>query len=137
MSLLVGTFMAYFIIKQYEALPAITVSGKALKIYYVQRGVYSDLENMKNNMKDFTNYIYDVEDGKYFTYIGITISKENALKIQAYYKKSGYDTYIKEKVTDNNNLTSMLKQYDSLLEKTSDDEAIKVICNQVLANSRR
>lgn len=132
-SLILGISMAYFIIKQYETMPTLAVSSDAESLFYIQRGVYSDMDNMKNNMKDFTNYIYNVEDNQYYAYIGITTSKENALKIQNYYKSLGYDTFLKEKITDNKDFINILKQYDELLAKTDDNESIKVICNQVLA----
>lgn len=132
-SLILGISMAYFIIKQYETMPTLAVSSDAESLFYIQRGVYSDMDNMKNNMKDFTNYIYNVEDNQYYAYIGITTSKENALKIQNYYKSLGYDTFLKEKITDNKDFINILKQYDELLAKTDDNESIKVICNQVIA----
>ena len=132
-SLILGTFMAYFIIRQYENMPALAVSSEAETLYYIQRGVYTDMNGMTDSMKDFTHYIYNVEDNQYYAYIGITTSKENALKIQNYYKSLGYDTFLKEKITDNDDFISILKQYDELLSKTDDNESIKVICNQVLA----
>ena len=91
-SLLIGISMAYFIIKQYEGMPILAVSSNAETLYYVERGIYSDLENMENNMKDFTDYIYNTENNQYHTYIGITTNKENALKIQNYYKNLEYKT---------------------------------------------
>lgn len=132
-SLLIGISMAYFIIKQYEGMPILAVSSNAETLYYVERGIYSDLENMENNMKDFTDYIYNTENNQYHTYIGITTNKENALKIQNYYKNLGYDTNLVEKITDNKEFINILKQYDELLNKTDDSESIKTICNQVLA----
>ena len=132
-SLLIGISMAYFIIKQYEGMPILAVSSNAETLYYVERGIYSDLENMENNMKDFTDYIYNTENNQYHTYIGITTNKENALKIQNYYKKLGYDTNLVEKITDNKEFINILRQYDELLSKTDDSESIKTICNQVLA----
>ena len=132
-SLSLGVFMAYFIIHQYESLDGITVSNMASKIYYIQSGVYSDKANMENNMKDFTNYIYNVEDNMYYTYVGVSAFKDNAEKIQKYYKDIGYDTLIEEKIVDNHDFMEILSQYDEILSKTSDNESIKVICNQVLA----
>ncbi len=132
-SLILGVSMAYFIIKQYETMPTLAVSSEAQTLYYIRRGVYSDMQNMENNMKEFTNYIYNVENNEYHTYIGITTSKENSLKIQNYYKEIGYDTSIVEKITDNSDFINILGQYDELLTKTDDKESIKVICNQVLA----
>lgn len=132
-SLILGVLMAYFIIKQYETLPALAVSSEAESLYYIQRGIYSDMDSMKENMKDFNHYIYNVEDNQYYTYIGITANKDNALKIQNYYKSIGYDTFLKEKITDDEEFINILSQYDGLLSKTDDSESIKVICNQVLA----
>lgn len=125
--------MAYFIINQYDSLENITVSKMASKLYFIQRGTYSDKENMENNMKEFTNYIYNVENNMYCTYIGISKSYTNALKIQEFYKKTGYEVEIKEKVVDNNEFVKILDEYDNLLSETEDEKAIEVICNQVLS----
>ena len=132
-SLILGIGMAYFIIKQYEEMPALAVSSEAETLYYIQKGVYSDLDNMKNNMKEFSHYIYNVEDNQYYAYIGVTTNKDNALKIQNYYKSIGYETFLKDKITDNEDFINVLRQYDELLAKTNDNESIKTICNQVLA----
>ena len=132
-SLILGISMAYFIIRQYETMPALAVSSEAESLYYIQRGVYQDMDTMSDNMKDFTNYIYNVEDNQYHSYIGITTSKDNASKIQNYYKEAGYETKIEERITDNKDFINILKQYDELLAKTDDSESVKVICNQVLA----
>lgn len=132
-SLILGIGMAYFIIRQYETMPALAISSEAETLYYIQRGVYQDMNTMNENMKDFRNYIYNVEDNQYHSYIGITTSKDNALKIQNYYKGIGCETEIEERITDNKDFINILKQYDELLAKTDDSESVKVICNQVLA----
>lgn len=132
-SLALGIFMAYFIIRQYEDMPILAVSSEAETLYYIQSGVYLDEKSMTDGMKNFQHYIYNVEDNQYYAYIGITTSKENALKIQNYYKNNGVETVLKEKITDNKDFIEVLKQYDKLLSKTDDSESIKVICNQVLA----
>lgn len=133
LSLIIGILMAYFIINQYESYDGITVSKFASKIYFIQSGVYSKKENMLEAMGKFSNYIYSIEDNLFYSYIGITSSKENALKIQEYYKKIGYSTIIKEKIVDNSEFSDVLSQYDEILSKTSDDESIKVICSQVIS----
>ena len=84
-------------------------------------------------MGKFSNYIYSIEDNLFYSYIGVSGDKGNALKIQDYYKKKGYDTFIKEKIVDNSEFNEILSQYDEVLSKTSDDESIKVICSQVLS----
>jgi len=132
-SLILGILMSYFLISSYDKADSITVSKHAETIYYIQRGVYSNKENMESNMQDFSHYIYNVEDNMYYTYIGIAKSKKNAEKIKEHYKNRGYDTYIKEKITDNKNFLTVLGQYDELLVKTKEEETIEVICNQILS----
>lgn len=132
-SLLVGIAFAYFIIHQYESLDGVTVSALASEIYYVQRGVYSDRENMENNMREFTNYIYNVEDNMYHTYIGVSKYRENAEKIQNIYKAEEIETIIKNKIIDSKDFMEILSRYDDILKKTDDAESIKVITRQTLA----
>lgn len=132
-SLILGTLMAYLLISSYDNAEGITVSKNAETIYYVQRGVYSTKENMEKNMADFEHYIYNVEDNMYYTYIGMSKNKKNAEKIKEFYKEKGYDTYIKEKITDNESFLTILGQYDELLSQTTEGDTIAVICNQVLA----
>ncbi len=131
-SLVLGIFMAYFIIRQYEDMPALAVSSEAESLYYIQKGVYFDLDSMNEGMKDFSHYIYNTENNSFYVYIGITTSKENALKIVEYYKSLGVETVISEKITDNKEFVNILRQYDELLSKTDDSESIKTICNQIL-----
>lgn len=125
--------MAFFIINQYDSYSGITVSKFASKLYFIQSGVYSNKDNMFEAMGKFSNYIYSIEDNLFYSYIGVSGDKGNALKIQDYYKKKGYDTFIKEKIVDNSEFNEILSQYDEVLSKTSDDESIKVICSQVLS----
>lgn len=132
-SLSIGFILAYLLINSYESKDSITVSKNAENIYYIQKGVYSDKTTMETSMKDFENYIYNVEDNMYYTYIGITSNKQNSEKIKNYYKEKGYDTIIKEKLTDNENFTQILKQYDEILSKTEDSKAISAIINQILS----
>lgn len=132
-SLIIGVLMAFFIINQYDSYSGITVSKFASKLYFIQSGVYSNKDNMFEAMGKFSNYIYSIEDNLFYSYIGVSGDKGNALKIQDYYKKKGYDTFIKEKIVDNSEFNEILSQYDEVLSKTSDDESIKVICSQVLS----
>lgn len=132
-SLIIGVSMAYFIISQYESYDGVTVSKFASRLYFIQSGVYSDKNNMLEAMSKFSSYIYSIEDNMFYSYIGVSSSKENAMKIQDYYKKIGYDTLIKEKIVDNSEFIEILSQYDEILSKTTDDDSIKVICSQVLS----
>ena len=93
---------------------------------------YDGVDSMNEGMKDFSHYIYNTENNSFYVYIGITTSKENALKIVEYYKSLGVETVISEKITDNKEFVNILRQYDELLSKTDDSESIKTICNQIL-----
>lgn len=133
-ALLVGFLLAKFMIEQYDRKENLkTVFNDSQTLYFIQQGVYSSEENMKKNMSDFAYYIYNVSDEKYYTYIGITKSKENSDKLKDFYKKLGYITYVKEISINNKNFLEVLEQYDKLLESTADNNTIKAICSQVLS----
>lgn len=133
LSLCIGIMLAYLIIGSYNDTDGISVSKGAEEVYYLQYGVYSSKDNMQENMKAFEHYIYSVEDNLYHTYIGISKNKKNIEKIQNFYKKKEYNTYIGTKITDNEEFLVVLGQYDELLGQTNDENAIKVITNQILA----
>ena len=133
LSFIIGSIMAIALISSYDGTEAITVFKNARKVYYVQRGVYSTKDSMEANMASFSHYIYNVEDNKYYAYIGITGNKENSKKLKNYYEKQGYNTYVKEKITDNESFLAILNQYDEILKNTKDDGTISTICNQVLS----
>ena len=128
-SFTIGTLIAFFLISNYENAESITISKNAKNIYYIQKGVYSSKDSMKKNMSAFSYYIYNVENNKYYTYIGITANKENADKIKNYWNKKGYDIYVKEKTIDNKSFVTILNQYDEILSKTNDEGTIITINN--------
>ena len=130
-SLILGIVMAIFLINSYDKNKTMTLSINTKKIFYIERGAYSSKKNMEENMIDFENYIYSVEDGKYHSYIGVAKSKNNAIKIQKTYKN--YKTNIKEKVTSNKKFITILGQYDKILSKTNNENMVKTVCNQILS----
>lgn len=100
---------------------------------FLEQGVYSSEDIMKNSMSSFNYYIYNLEEDGYHTYVGITKSHENALKVKEFYGKKGYDIYIKENNIKNERFLSVLGQYDILLSDLSDD-SIDGVCNQILSS---
>lgn len=133
LSLTIGFIMAYCLISGYDNIEPITVSKDAEAVYYIQKGAYSSKENMLEDMSEFENYIYNVEDNMYYAYVGITKSKKNSEKLKEFYKQKGYDTYIKKKITDNSEFLVILGQYDEIISKTDDENTIRTVCNQVLS----
>ena len=133
-ALLVGFLLAKFMIEQYDKKENLkTVFNSYETLYFIQQGVYSTEESMKKNMADFAYYIYNIENDKYYTYIGITKTKQNSDKLKGFYEKLGYITYIKEIDVDNVGFIEILNQYEQLLETTEDENTIKAICSQVLS----
>lgn len=133
-ALLVGFFLAKFMIDQYDKKESLkTVFNNTETLYFIQQGVYSTKENMEKNMTDFAYYIYNIENDKYYTFIGITRLNENSDKLKGFYEKLGYITYIKEINVDNEAFIEILEQYDKLLQTTEDDNTIKAICSQILS----
>lgn len=133
LSLCIGCLLSYIVISGYKDMDTFTLSKGAKEVYYLRSGVYSSKESMTDSMKEFSHYIYNVEDNKYHAYIAISGNKKNIQKIKDFYEKMSYNTYIETKITDNKEFLTVLNQYDEILLKTDDTNAIKTIVNQVIA----
>ncbi len=133
LSLCIGSLFAYFLINSYGNIQNISVSKGASEVYYLRYGIYPSKEEMISSMQNFQHYIYNVEDNQYKTYIGISKNKKNIEKLKGFFEKKQYNTYIETKITDNEEFLTVLGQYDEVLSQTDDENAINVICNQVLA----
>ncbi len=132
-SLFIGFLMARFMFSQYESKTPITsVFQVNKKAYFMQQGVYSSLDAMQENMKNFPEFIYHFENDKYYTYIGITGIKSNADKLKEFYKTKGYDIYIKEINIANKSFLAVLEQYDNLIMNATDNSIIEAVQTQIL-----
>ena len=93
-SICLGFFMGFFLCNQYDQKIDIkTVFSESKKLYFLQSGVYSSLESMQQNVTGLKNYIYTEQDSKYYVYIGITTTEENANKLKGIYEQNGYSIY--------------------------------------------
>lgn len=93
-------------------------------IYMLQYGSYKDKEDAIGNKLD--NYILEIEDGFYKIYVGATNSKENALKIKEFYKETGNDIYVKEKLINNLEFLDLLYSYDALMNNKDKNEILSI-----------
>lgn len=127
--------MGYIMFNEYnkEEVKPVSISSKIEKIYFIQVGVYSNLEKMKQSLTNLEYYIYNKENNLYYVYVGITKTTENVDKLKEYFNELGYDIYVKELDVNNKKFNEVLNQYDALLKETTDDKAISTICNQVLS----
>ena len=101
--------------------------------YLLQVGVYTDKHSLKQATKNLNDYIVKEENGKYYVYVGMTTSKENANKIKKAYQNKNVDLYIKEDNINNVEFISSLEQYDVLLNGVSKDKDILSINEVILS----
>ena len=133
LSLVVGFLLANFMLRQYSRdLPILPAFGRSETVFLIQQGVYSSVENMNNGTKDLSHFIYSLIDNMYYVYIGMTLSDENAKKLQEYYNDLGIDTIIKTTTISDNDFIEELRNYDVILSGTTDSEVIKEISRQIL-----
>ena len=131
-AIVIGFFLSYFFITQYDDYKGIKVSGIGEDLYFIQYGVFSSIENMEKETIALENYVYNIDEGMYYVYVGITKNSENANKIINYYKTLGYETIIKNYEINNNEFLKELVNYDSILSGTEDKMVIASLINQVL-----
>lgn len=131
LSIIFGIYLGMFVLNQYKDLNVISVFDYYDSLFFLQSGVYSSEESMKDEMSSFPYYIYDIDDDGYHAYVGITKSKKNALKVKEFFVNMGYDIYIKENKVKNGTFVSVVSQYDLLLDD-AEGEAIGDICSQII-----
>jgi len=133
-SILIGCFLSNYIIKKYEESPlSLPVFSETETVFLLQQGVYSTYESMQKNTSNLTDYIYSNIDNMFYVYIGMTLDKDNATKLQGYYKDKNIQTILKTTTINDSNFINSLKQYDTILKETNDNATIKEICKQVLS----
>lgn len=132
-ALVVGCFLGKFMLNQYGDFEVVSLTTNSDDLYFLQQGVYSSIESMKENMIDISYYIYNLEDDGYHTYVGITKNYENALKIEGFFEEKGYDIYIRVIGVSNSDFITVVEQYDKLFNESSGD-MIGDICGQVLSS---
>lgn len=133
-SLFLGVMMGYYLFHEYDSTVKIkpVFQETSEKVYFFQLGVYSDLESVQNSTRSFTNYIYALENSQYHVYVALTKSSKNVEKLKGYFKEKGYDIYVKEMVISSEEYLDKLTQYDQVLEKTTEKEAIENVVDKIL-----
>ena len=131
-AVVIGFVLAKLVFNQYETEQITTVFNEREEINLIQVGVYSNKDIMEENTKNFNYYVYSIEDNLYHVYVGITLDDNNLKKLENYYKKLGYDVYVKKVKVDNREFIDVLKQYDKLLKRIHDDESLKDVNEKVL-----
>lgn len=131
--ILIGFFMGNYMFSQYNKdTDVAALTGENLK--FLQAGVFSSEESMKESLKKFPYYIYLKENNMYHAYVGIVKSEKNLKKLKDYFKSEGYDIYVREMFVSNIPFITVLDQYELLLEEAKESKIIRSICSQILSN---
>lgn len=131
-SLVIGFFMSQFLLKQYNDYQGIKVYNEGELFYFMQYGIFDNDKEMDANTINLENYIYQVNNDKYYVYVGISKNLEITNKVITYFKKMGYDIIIKEFYITNKEFSSKIDNYDKILNLTEDDIVIGEIMAQTL-----
>lgn len=102
--------------------------------YFLQLGVYDDIDTLNNDTKNIDDKLVLKEDRKYSVYVGISRNKNNLKKISNLYANLGYNLLIKSKKVINEEFKVNLEQFDKLLKNTNDLEELKKIMSVVLSS---
>lgn len=134
-SICIGFFMGFFLCNQYDQELSIkTVFSESKKLYFLQSGVYSSLESMKENVGGLTNYIYTEQDGKIYVYVAITTNEENVVKLKGIYEQMGYSIYSKQVEVSEKEFINFVTECDTMMNQTADAKAILKLQQEVLAS---
>ena len=128
LSIILGYLCGITIYKIYENDTLNTINSN--KVYLLQSGAYSSIDNMKMNTKQL-NYVYFNDEEMYKTIVAITKNKDNIKKIKNAYN---IDMVINEYYLENDDLINKINEYDKKLAGTSDKEEVVKIVNNMLIN---
>lgn len=93
-------------------------------IYILQYGSYISRSVMEENTKKLDNYLLFEEDNKYYIYLSIFTSHENALRMQKKYNDKNIHTYLKEDYLGDEKIIEKIKKIenqDKDLEKINEE----------------
>ena len=127
-SVVLSYLMAKVIYMEYQSDKVVALSKSGDKYYFLQLGVYSSYESMLDNSIKLTNYIYTTKDNKYYVFTCISKDIDNIHKMERYYNDKGFDTYIKEFILDDNELSNKVSEVDSI-----ENSDIGELCRQSIS----
>lgn len=130
-AVLFGYFCADIVFQRYQKKDSVFSEGT--NMYFLQQGVYTKEDSIEKNIKKLSQSITVSEDGKYYVYIGMTASKEQAEKIQKIYRDQNIELYIREEKLNNHEFLNEVEQYDILLEASKTEAEVNSVLKTVLA----
>lgn len=132
-SIILGVTFGRVFFKDYND-NSLTAFKEGEKLYFVQTGVYDSIDTIKEVYEDYDKYLIQEEDNNYHVYVGISTSKNIANRIKDYYKTLGNNIYIKKNNINNYDFLSILKEYEKIINITSNDEDLIDIERIIISN---
>ena len=99
--------------------------------YFLEEGVYTDYNNIQNNIN---RKIIENKDNKYYVYVGITRDKEVLEKLKNIYENTNTNVSVKEIILESEEFKNNVEQFDLLIRNTKDINQILTIEEVVIAN---
>lgn len=131
LGILIGYLFGHLMYVNYEGIEYKEDDGN---IYYVQYGVYTNYEAALSNSSKLDNYKIIELDDKYYVYLGITTSFDNALKIKNLYLEKDIHTYIRSDYVNNSETLKRLKEYDLKLCELEHENDIQSVIKEIFLN---
>ena len=132
-SIIIGFLLGQVFFTEYSN-EVLTVFNEGENVYFIQAGVYNNLESIDNSIKNNNNYLVEQEKDGYHIYVGITKNEKTAEKIKGIYENKGNNIYIKQKKLTNNSFLSILSEYDKITMIASNDDDLLSVEKIVLSN---
>jgi len=130
-SIILGSILGTWFYKKYEVNQSLE---QEFNSYLLQLGVFDTKEEIKDKLLDIDNYIVIEKNNKYYVYLGVSTTKDNASKLQKVFSKYNVDTTIKKTLISDEEFMNNLEQFDLLLDSVSTNEDILSI-NEVILSS--
>lgn len=131
-AIIIGLILGKVMFSQYEK-KLNPVFDEKEKIYVLQQGVYSNLENVEKYTTNLDYYIVDKDGDYYRVYVAVTHNKDNVEKLKTHYKSKGNDIYVRELDINSLEFLELVKQYDLLLESSGGGNEIEQIEKQIIS----
>jgi hypothetical protein len=102
--------------------------------YFLQLGVYNDLDTLSHDTKNVDEKLVVKDDGNYYVYVGISKNKNILKRLSNFYKNFGYNLIIKNKKVASEEFKINLEQFDKLLNDSKSDEELKKVMAVILSS---
>lgn len=131
-AIVIGFLFGKVIFNEYNN--TLTVTGEGKIIYFIQSGIFSNMDDINKKYLNTDNILILKKDNTYYTYFGMSLNKKIATRIKEYYEDKGYNIYIEKQLISNEDFTTSLVEYDKILNISNDDKDIEIIEKVVISS---